>query len=114
MEKIKENGSLYAVPSTNETSQETEMKELLENMDSVIQKPDRLLKDNEITDVYKRFRLQIEKLKEDEEREEQAKREKQIKRRKEQRINAKRSRDLDVLETSKYGSQPNINDYLND
>jgi len=36
MDKIKENGSLYAVPSTNETSQETEMKQLLENMDSVI------------------------------------------------------------------------------
>jgi len=53
MEKIKENGSLYAVPSTNENSQETEMKELLENMDSVIAKPEKLLRDKEISGLYK-------------------------------------------------------------
>ena len=53
MEKIKENGSLYAVPSTNENSQETEMRELLENMDSVIAKPEKLLRDKEITGLYK-------------------------------------------------------------
>ena len=69
MEKIKENGSLYAVPSTQETFQATELKELLENMDSVIQKPDKLLKDKEITELYKKFRTQIEKLQEDEEKE---------------------------------------------
>lgn len=45
MEKIKENGSLYAVPSTNESSHETEMKELIESMDPVIAKPDKLFKD---------------------------------------------------------------------
>jgi len=69
MEKIKENGSLYAVPSTNETSKETEMKELIANMDAVIAKPERLLRDKEITDLYKRFKGQIDKIREDEERE---------------------------------------------
>jgi len=45
MEKIKENGSLYAVPSTNESSHETEMLELIASMDPVIAKPDKLFKD---------------------------------------------------------------------
>lgn len=75
MEKIKENGSLYAVPSTNDNSKETEMKELLDNMDSVIAKPDRLLKDKEITSLYKRFKDQIEKIREDEENETKLKKE---------------------------------------
>lgn len=69
MEKIKENGSLYAVPSTDEFSRETEKKEILANMDAVIAKPERLLKDKEITDLYKKFKGQIEKIGEEQERE---------------------------------------------
>ena len=45
MQKIKENGSLYAVPSTNESSNETEMKEMLAKMEPGIAKPDKFLKD---------------------------------------------------------------------
>ena len=51
------------------------MKELLDNMDSVIAKPDRLLKDKEITSLYKRFKDQIEKIREDEENETKLKKE---------------------------------------
>ena len=46
LQKIKENGSLYAVPSTNESSTETEMRELIAKMDPVIAKPDKFLKDS--------------------------------------------------------------------
>jgi hypothetical protein len=53
MEKIKENGSLYAVPSTNENSQQTEMKELIANMEPVIAKPDKLFREKEISRLYK-------------------------------------------------------------
>ena len=53
----------------NESSKETEMKELQANSDAVIAKPERLLRDKEITDLYKRFKGQIDKIKEDEERE---------------------------------------------
>ena len=53
IEKIKENGSLYAVPSTNEGSQHTEMQELLNNMAPIIDKPDKLFKDKEITNLYR-------------------------------------------------------------
>lgn len=53
MEKIKENGSLYAVPSTNENSSLTEMKELIENMVPAIEKPAKLFRDKEISDLYK-------------------------------------------------------------
>ena len=45
MQKIKENGSLYAVPSTNETSNEHDMIELMEKMDPIIEKPDNLFKE---------------------------------------------------------------------
>ena len=50
-------------------------------MDSVIQKPDRLLRDREITDMYKRFRGQIEKIKDEEEKEQEARKEKMMRRR---------------------------------
>jgi len=64
------------VPSTNEVSKEKELEELLKNnVDSAIAKPDKLLKDKEITGLYRRFRSQIEKLKEEEEREAKLKRE---------------------------------------
>ena len=49
MEKIKENGSLYAVPSTNENSQNLEMRGIIESMGSVIEKPEKLFKDKEIS-----------------------------------------------------------------
>ena len=67
MEKIKEKGSLYAVPSTNESSRETELKELMDNMEPVIAKPDKLFREKEITDLYRKFRDQIEKVREEEE-----------------------------------------------
>jgi hypothetical protein len=57
MEKIKENGSLYAVPSTNENSQITEMRDIVENMGSVIAKPEKLFKDKEISSLYKKFKV---------------------------------------------------------
>ena len=64
------------MPSTNEVSKEKELEELLKNnVDSAIAKPDKLLKDKEITGLYRRFRSQIEKLKEEEEREAKLKRE---------------------------------------
>jgi len=64
------------VPSTNEVSKEKELEELLKNnVDSAIAKPDKLLKDKEITSLYKRFRSQIEILREEEEREAKVKRE---------------------------------------
>lgn len=69
MEKIKENGSLYAVPSTNENSQQTEMKELVANMEPVIAKPDKLFKEKEISRLYKKFAEQIEKVRLEEEQE---------------------------------------------
>ena len=59
MEKIKENGSLYAVPSTNENSSITEMKELMANMAPVIAKPEKLFKDREISDLYELMQPQI-------------------------------------------------------
>ena len=62
LQKIKENGSLYAVPSTNESSTETEMKELIAKMDPVIAKPDKFLKDSQITDLYKIFKEEIQKI----------------------------------------------------
>ena len=62
LQKIKENGSLYAVPSTNESSTETEMKELIAKMDPVIAKPDKFLKDSQITDLYKVFKEEIQKI----------------------------------------------------
>ena len=62
MDKIKENGSLYAVPSTNENSLATEMKELAANMEPVIAKPDKLFKEKEISRLYKKFSVQIEKV----------------------------------------------------
>ena len=48
-------------------------------MDSAIAKPDKLLKDKEITGLYKRFKSQIERLKEEEEREAKLKKELQKK-----------------------------------
>ena len=54
--------------------------------------------------MYKRFRLQIEKVREDEEADERAKKQQQLRRRREQRLNAKRDKDLDMLESGKYGS----------
>ena len=45
MQKIKENGSLYAVPSTNETNDEAEILELMEKMEPIIDKPDNLFKE---------------------------------------------------------------------
>ena len=51
------------------------MKELLDNMDAVIAKPERLLRDKEITDLYKRFKGQIDKIREDEEKELEIKKE---------------------------------------
>ena len=66
LQKIKENGSLYAVPSTNESSTETEMRELIAKMDPVIAKPDKLLKDSQITDLYKNFREEIQKIQDEE------------------------------------------------
>lgn len=66
LQKIKENGSLYAVPSTNESSNETEMRELIAKMEPVIAKPDKFLKDQQITDLYKSFREEIQKIQEEE------------------------------------------------
>ena len=64
------------MPSTNEVSKEKELEELLKNnVDSAIAKPDKLLKDKEITSLYRRFRGQIESLKEEEEREAKLKKE---------------------------------------
>jgi hypothetical protein len=69
LEKIKENGSLYAVPSTNENNQVTEMRDIIENMGSVIAKPEKLFKDKEISSLYKKFKVQIDKVREQEEAE---------------------------------------------
>lgn len=41
---------------------------MIRNMDTVIDKPDKFLQDKEITGMYKKFRSQIEKIKEDEEK----------------------------------------------
>jgi uncharacterized protein YaiI (UPF0178 family) len=74
MEKIKENGSLYAVPSTNENSSITEMKELVANMVPVIAKPEKLFKDKEISQLYKHVKVQMDKIREEEKKEKQGKR----------------------------------------
>ena len=50
------------MPSTNESSTETEMKELIAKMDPVIAKPDKFLKDSQITDLYKVFKEEIQKI----------------------------------------------------
>ena len=72
MEKIKENGSLYAVPSTNENSSITEMKELLTNMAPVIAKPEKLFKEQEISELYELMKPQIQKVRDEEEKEQKA------------------------------------------
>lgn len=54
------------MPSTNESSTETEMLELIAKMDPVIAKPDKLLKDSQITDLYKQFREEIQKIQDEE------------------------------------------------
>ena len=70
MDKIKENGSLYAVPSTNENSHLTELKELEANMEPVIAKPDKLFREKEISRLYKTaFKVQIERIKQEEQEE---------------------------------------------
>lgn len=66
MQKIKENGSLYAVPSTNETSDELEMLELMERMDPIIEKPDNLFKEKQINGLYKKFKGEINRIKKEE------------------------------------------------
>ena len=40
---------------------------MIRNMDAVIDKPDKFLQDKEITGMYKRFRGQIDRIKEEEE-----------------------------------------------
>ena len=72
MEKIKENGSLYAVPSTNENSSITEMKELVANMAPVIAKPEKLFKEQEISELYELMKPQIQKVRDEEEKEKNA------------------------------------------
>ena len=42
------------------------MKELIAKMDPVIAKPDKFLKDSQITDLYKTFKKEIQKIQEDE------------------------------------------------
>ena len=70
MNKIMENGSLYSVPSTNmNAQQQIDAGQMAENSVSVIAKPNKFLRDKEITGLYKQFKGEIDRIREDEERE---------------------------------------------
>ena len=95
MEKIKENGSLYAVPSTNENSSITEMKELVANMAPVIAKPEKLFKEQEISELYELMKPQIQKVRDEEEKERKV-REAKKKSLADQSSNPKRNKKIEI------------------
>ena len=51
MNKIKENGSLYAVPSSNNT-EDAELEEAMASADPIISKPVGLLREGDILELY--------------------------------------------------------------
>ena len=75
MNKILENGSLYAVPSTNIQALQADGAQITDNQVSVIAKPNKFLRDKEITSLYKQFKGEIDRIREDEEKEAKHKKE---------------------------------------
>ena len=70
MNKIKENGSLYAVPSTNATA-DAELEEAMTSADPIISKPVGLMREGDILELYEEFREEIEKIRAEEYRQQE-------------------------------------------
>lgn len=102
MSKIKENGSLYAVPSSNNTA-DAELEEAMASADPIISKPVGLMREGDILELYEQFRDEIEKIRAEEYRQQEkkqaAKAESNIKKHKEKAANDSEDFESEFIDT---------------